>query len=344
MKKKSKIYIFHYKIKDFKFKLKNVKNKKMLDNCIKFYIDNREKKNTIHEIHRIFNENFGSPIIIHSKNNSYYEYYIEKKKIILSVCRLDIGDYLIEVKNKPYIIIERKTETDLYSSIISKKQRYHDQKLRLIKFALDNKMPRTKIIYIIENESNNKLVFNNYNSNNNIEITKRESIIQGACINTMLRDGMTIYKTKGIIETAQTLIKILKYICKFHFMNNEIIIKENIQCKRKRDVNYIFDKDNIRRKIENEIIKSNVCTVKKKNINKKTIFINILCTLPGVSIKTAEAIYSQFNTIEQLMNSYNSEKEEIDKYHMLKDITIKKNKIGPNLSKNIYHFLTGRHK
>ena len=63
----------------------------------------------------------------------------------IEVVNLEMGDIQIIKDDKPLIIIERKSVSDLNSSI--RDGRYHEQKHRLI-----NNVDRQRIVYIIEGQ------------------------------------------------------------------------------------------------------------------------------------------------------------------------------------------------
>ena len=89
--------------------------------------------------------------------------------------------------NEVILVVERKTQSDLYSSI--RDGRYKEQKLRLISYSLN------QILYLIE-ESKNKFKIN-------------ESIVKGAIINMTFRDGIKILFSNNLVETSE-YIRLLK--------------------------------------------------------------------------------------------------------------------------------------
>lgn len=120
------------------------------------------------------------------------------------VKQLDLGDIIIKDNNNIILIIERKTCSDLIASI--KDGRYHDQKSRLL-------LSSTKIIYIIEGQSN-------------------DNIIIGSIVNTMFRDDIMVIKTQNISETWLYIKNIYNKYCnnKFNKTNitNGILIPKKI--------------------------------------------------------------------------------------------------------------------
>ena len=107
---------------------------------------------------------------------------------------LDIGDIIFKFNNEIVLIIERKTISDLYSSI--KDGRYKEQKIRLL-----SNFSKDKILYLIENN------IENYKNDFNTDI------VYGSIINMLIRDNIKILKTNDIEETIkfiQILIKRLE--------------------------------------------------------------------------------------------------------------------------------------
>ena len=92
-------------------------------------------------------------------------------------------------------IIERKTYDDFFSSLID--GRYETQKIILYHHSKLLNLPSYNIIYLFEENSN-------YLSEDN------NRIIEGAKLNLVQRDKMTIYETKSMIHTLYRLALKLK--------------------------------------------------------------------------------------------------------------------------------------
>ena len=75
--------------------------------------------------------------------------YIELKESYL-----DLGDIIFKHNNNEVLVIERKTLSDLYSSI--QDGRYKEQKIRLM-----SQYNREQIVYLIEGDVNNNSISNN---------------------------------------------------------------------------------------------------------------------------------------------------------------------------------------
>lgn len=170
---------------------------------------------------------------------------------------LDIGDIIFKKDDKTILVVERKTESDLYSSI--RDGRYKEQKLRLTSSYSLN-----QILYLIE-ESKNKFKIN-------------ESIVKGAIINMTFRDNIKIIFSKNLIETSEYIRMLKKKIEK----TPEFFIK--IQ-EEKSETSYldtvkVAKKDNMTPKLCNIVQLSQIPGVSKQTaetiINKYGSLTNLI--------------------------------------------------------------------
>lgn len=107
----------------------------------------------------------------------------EEDKPPFTIQQLDIGD--IWIKNELCcIVIERKTITDMYSSV--KDGRYKEQKARLL--------TSPNSLYIIENDT----------------LFTKDKVLSGVYLNTMLRDRIPICFTNGVCETVKLILHIFQ--------------------------------------------------------------------------------------------------------------------------------------
>jgi len=125
---------------------------------------------------------------------------------------LDHGDILLFMEAKIFAIFERKTISDLQSSIID--NRYSNQK-----YALLNAYDRSILYYIIEG---------------NIQYNQ-DTIITSAIVNTIIRDDIRIFRTSSIQDTYHLICHIYdqllkdpgKYLEKDHYKN--VLVKKEKQ-------------------------------------------------------------------------------------------------------------------
>ena len=214
---------------------------------MKLLIDYRE--------HDLINE-----LDIQKKNNSNFS------TIEYEIRNLDIGDILIENEDKTYIIIERKTISDLASSI--QDGRYTEQSARLFSCNLHHH----QIYYLIEGN------IVNYNS----KFSKINNYtLLSSIISLTHSKGFSIYKSTGITESAMWILQMIHKLSKkdtIPYYNNKETQKEN---------EYV---DCIKIK-------------KKDNITKENISIIMLSQIPQVSIQTSKIIFERYKNIDTLIHS-----------------------------------------
>ena len=215
---------------------------------------------------------------------------------------LDLGDIIFRDDTKDILVIERKTMSDLYSSI--QDGRYKEQKIRLM-----NHYSREQIVYIIEGTISSSTKF----------FKKAKPITDGALLNMAFRDKLNVIRTKDIAETASILYKIGGKILK----NPEFFKNENEKESNISKINYL---DTIK-----------IC--KKDNMTPKLCNIVQLSQIPGVSKQMGETIIEKYGSLSNLILEYNKIIEDKDKLELLKNIELTNRKIGPVISKRIYEFL-----
>lgn len=126
-------------------------------------------------------------IILDSREHQLIEEF-RGDDIEITVKQLNIGDIVISYDSQIKIIFERKTISDLISSI--KDGRHREQKFRMSEFQ---KATNCKIIYIYEGD----LDFNGGTTN--------PSSVNGSFINTIFRDDIQIINTKNLKATKSFL-------------------------------------------------------------------------------------------------------------------------------------------
>lgn len=79
-----------------------------------------------------------------------------------------------------------------------------------------------------------------------------------------------------------------------------------------------------------------VACKKRKMDNQKNVYLTQLSVISGMSEDKAKAILELYKDMPTLIRAYESCKRDWDRKFMLKDIQVKKTKIGPVLSERIY--------
>ena len=259
---------------------------------IKIVIDSRELK-----IKNLFSENSDSL-------NNDFNLVIENKS-------LDVGDFIFKYNDDVILVIERKTISDLYSSI--QDGRYREQKFRMMQ-----NYDKSKLVYLIEGEIHNNSNFKNY-----------KSIVNGALINAIFRDEIKVIRTIGLKETYEILLLLAKKINKnFDYFIKDKVKVDSTNTSSDSDTNY-----------------ENTLKMKKKNNFTPEIFnVTVISQIPGVSIHIAKCILDKYKNISNLINTYNSLESSVEKENLLKNLSFsrsegKTRKIGPVLSKRVFNYL-----
>ena len=247
-----------------------------------------------------------------------------------SVSQLDIGDILISsIKpnedNKIIYIFERKTIEDLIASV--KDGRYKEQKVRLN--SIVERGDARKFFYIIEGSTDNLF-------------KTEQAIYQGSLISMVIRDGISVIRTKNINETYDIITRLLQRMDKAYSENKD---EFNIFTSNSNpDEISVLNSNPVSSTSYLEHIKIK----KNANITPKICNILALSNIPGVSNKIAETILSHYNnSIFTLLKEYEAidmldEPEELKlkkKENMICNISLGIRKVGNVISKRIYEYL-----
>ena len=243
-------------------------------------------------------------LLIDAREQQLKKFFQSKKNVV--VTNLDIGDIVIKKDDDVILIFERKTITDLSAYICD--GRHREQKTRMLLVGI----PRDRIIYLIEGDITQTTT-----------IKGGTSTLLGCLVNTLLRDGIKVYKTQSIDETIIFIDKVFEKITKEH----EEFWKYNSEIA-----------------ITNSKYSASLKTKKKSNMTPEVLFHAQLELIPGVSNKIAEAITSKYKTLKTLQVKYNELDKDSSK-NILKDITYESNgknrKVGPVVSKKVYSYICG---
>jgi crossover junction endonuclease MUS81 len=233
---------------------------------------------------------------------------------------MDLGDIQINYKNsdKPFILIERKTMSDLIASIND--GRYREQKKRL----LESGIPRDKLLYLLEGHSS--------------DIPGHMKTLFGMIINTLYRDKIHILRLSNIDETIYFIKRILEKVEN----NDPKIIDCQINTNLEHDSNNKSEDNNTPVDVNLEYL-STIKLKKKDNLTSNNCSILQLAQIPGMSIQNAQIILNKYNSIANLINIY-YQTDESKRNNMLTDIEIsltngKTRKLGKVLSDRIYTYL-----
>lgn len=232
---------------------------------------------------------------------------------------LPIGDIIISDEIEDKIIIERKTVSDLLSSI--KDGRYEEQSFRLNGHDNHNH----NIIYLIEGDINK---VNRFKPNDVEKLT-----LYSAIFSLNYYKGFSTLRSLSLEESANIICnmayKIEKEKTKKPYFQNKTQIKtivnhcndmNNVNDDKNNDVNIEEnnyennDDNNEDDKTQNITEKDYVCVVKKikkDNITPDNIGEIMLCQIPGISCVTALAIMGKYKTIPNLIKELETDMETI---------------------------------
>ena len=121
--------------------------------------------------------------------------------IKINIAQLQVGDIIIKYDDYQ-MLIERKTVADLLSSIVY--GRYREQKVRINAYINEIKPIKGRAVYIIEGTYDKAApVFS--------KLTKERerSTYTGSLISTQLRDGIPIFSSIDIEDTAYIIMRFM---------------------------------------------------------------------------------------------------------------------------------------
>jgi ERCC4-type nuclease len=150
------------------------------------------------------------------------------------------------------IVLERKTLADLAASI--KDGRYAEQKQRLSR--------ETRVIVVIEG----RMSYDDGLDKKTQGIANKGLV--SAVLNSALRDGFVVMRTDSLIETLHLIVSISTRMDKYEAFSN------------------VFSAELANQEYQPNVIKS----VKRENLTPDVAFLTQLCTVPQVSMKTAERL------------------------------------------------------
>ena len=223
-----------------------------------------------------------------------------KTKVIIIQKNLDIGDYVFydEVNEQPLLIIERKSLSDLESSI--KDGRYKEQSFRLNEAPIINH----NIIYLLEG------AIINYK-----EVSFR-STLYSTLFSLNYYKGFSVINTLNQIETATMLIAFASKISRENkpgfYSINTTATATTTENTDTTEESYI----------------STLKTSKKSHINRENIFQLMLMQIPGISSVSALALANEFKNMETLLQSLKDENFNVENIKLASGRKLNKNIIG----------------
>jgi len=271
------------------------------------------------------------------------------EKIKIKIENLKLGDIVISDGDdaNELILFERKSLNDLASSI--KDGRYMEQSYRLDGY---DSVPNHNIVYIIEGDLS-KWKNASYNGRVN-----KKTLLSSMC-SMLYYKGFSVIRTMNIIETCELILnwadklqreKVTKTP---YYSGGSKMGKQASQASKEPQEQ---DDEKIEAQSQSHsaqsepqqaqpIRESHYCDVfkikkeKNGNITPDNIGEIMLCTIPGISSKTAIVIMKEFKTINGLIKSLENDAYCLNNIYM--ETNGKKRKINSQCIENIRSYLLG---
>jgi len=204
---------------------------------------------------------------------------------------LPVGDIIINDESDDKIIIERKSVSDLLSSI--KDGRYEEQSYRLNGLNHHNH----NIVYLIEGDVNK---VNRFKPDNQVE----KLTLYSAMFSLNYYKGFSVFRSFSLDETANIICnmayKMGKDLSKKSYFQNKSEVEMPIN-ESEDNVVVTTSDDSDEVQVTDKDYVSVVKKVKKDNITPDNIGEIMLCQIPGISSVTALAIMEKYKTIPNLI-------------------------------------------
>jgi len=232
------------------------------------------------------------------------------KDIIIKSEVLPIGDIIISDEIEEKLIIERKSMSDLLSSV--KDGRYEEQSYRLNGSPYHNH----NIIYLIEGETNN---FNRFKTEQKFAIEK--TTLYSAMFSLNYYKGFSIFRSFSLGESATIICNMaykIKKSDKEPFYKNVKDIKDIVKTVEIADSVKNKEKIEDLEEIDEPSVKNYVNVVKKvkkENVTPENIGEIMLSQIPGVSSTIAITVMEKFKTLQNLIKELETNED------CLKDIS-----------------------
>lgn len=218
------------------------------------------------------------------------------------VTNLEVGDFIIgtSLDTDIKLVIERKTYSDLTSSITDGRFRQQKQRLQ------DSVNDASKIMYIIETRSAETRSAETRSAET--RAAKTQAMTRGAILNLILKHNYKVLKTDSTDDTIIQLVTIYKKIK-----------EDNLVTAATKNVD------------------APVKLISKKQAVDGNIFATQLSAITGVSYSTALCITKHYKNAKELIDAYR-QSDSAD--NLLADISVTdKRRVGKALSKKIYYAL-----
>uniref|UniRef100_A0A6C0EZX4 ERCC4 domain-containing protein n=1 Tax=viral metagenome TaxID=1070528 RepID=A0A6C0EZX4_9ZZZZ len=270
----------------------------------------------------------------------------EKKKergiienIKIKVENLKLGDIIIsDGGDNELLLFERKSLNDLASSI--KDGRYVEQSFRLDGYE---SVPNHNIVYIIEGDLSKWKENGNYNGRVN-----KKTLLSSMC-SMLYYKGFSVIRTMNMTETCELILNWAdklqrEKLTKTPYYSGAKMGKQAQEPVQAQEL--VQEQEPVQaQQIQTVRESQHYCDVfkikkeKNGNITPDNIGEIMLCTIPGISSKTAIVIMKEFKTINCLIKSLENDGHCLNNIYM--ETNDKKRKISSQCIENIKRYLLG---
>ena len=239
----------------------------------------------------------------------------------------EIGDELM--------LFERKSLTDLASSI--KDGRYAEQSFRLDGCEA---IPNHNIVYLIEGDLS-KFKESKYN-----RVTKKTLL--SSMFSILYYKGFSVVRTMNVLETCDLISswadklerereKTSDTKKQYYCAANKIVVEENDTREQESRSQESQSQESQSQQQYDYCKTLKIKKEKNGNVTPDNIGVIMLCTIPGISSKTAIAIMNEFKTIGQLIKSFDLNPHCLN--HVCIETNGKQRKITSTCIENIRKYL-----
>jgi len=259
------------------------------------------------------------------------------EQIKLNVENLKLGDIVISHNDgggNELLLFERKSLNDLASSI--KDGRYAEQSFRLGGYE---SVPNHNIVYIIEGDLSKWKENANYNGRVN-----KKTLLSSMC-SMLYYKGFSVIRTMNMTETCELILNWADKLQREHgakkpyysFNGSGSSGGVKMEKQEPQQPQQPQEPQHVRESHYCDVFK--IKKEKNGNITPGNIGEIMLCTIPGISSKTAIVIMKEFKTINGLIKSLEKDAHCLNNIYM--ETNGKKRKISSQCIENIRNYLLG---
>uniref|UniRef100_A0A6C0I268 ERCC4 domain-containing protein n=1 Tax=viral metagenome TaxID=1070528 RepID=A0A6C0I268_9ZZZZ len=262
---------------------------------------------------------------------------LEQIKIKINVENLKLGDIVIShddvVGGNELLLFERKSLNDLASSI--KDGRYAEQSFRLGGYE---SVPNHNIVYIIEGDLSKWKENAKYGCKNRVN---KKTLLSSMC-SMLYYKGFSVIRTMNMTETCELILNWADKLQREKGAKKPYYSSANMEKQESQEPEPDHEKNQLQSQDVRESHYCDVFKIKKEkngNITPGNIGEIMLCTIPGISSKTAIVIMKEFKTINGLIKSLENDAHCLNNIYM--ETNGKKRKISSQCIENIRNYLLG---